>query len=327
MSLLMRSLLVLVALTACQPVTAPALPWQPIMVTLEPLALDRDRNPEPGTARIRDLRGFRLTSDDPRFGGLSGAVWQDGHLYAVSDRGTIFRATPKFDDQGLLTNLYDWRAASLEAPDIRRAALDVEALAGDRPERLTIGLEDRQTLRHLDLRRDNAMMSRDGPATSFPDLSGNEGIEGLCSAPGGGWIAFSEAKPERDGYAVSWVDGRDAHTLSYRAAPDFKVTGADRVGDRIFVLERRFGFLSGWQSRISMVNASDLTSPDARLIPQRLVHLRPPMHMDNFEAIATRKQANGLVTATLLSDDNFNPLQETLLYDITIDVVTPDETG
>ena len=41
--------------------------------------------------------------------------------------------------------------------------------------------------------------------------------------------------------------------------------------------------------------------------------LRPPLIFDNFEGIAARSGAGGETLIYLLSDDNFNPLQRTLL--------------
>jgi len=40
--------------------------------------------------------------------------------------------------------------------------------------------------------------------------------------------------------------------------------------------------------------------------------------IDNFEGIAVHREASGAVVMTLVSDDNFSPLQRTLLLQFTM---------
>ena len=49
--------------------------------------------------------------------------------------------------------------------------------------------------------------------------------------------------------------------------------------------------------------------------PSLLAQLYGSMRLDNFEALAARALAGGTTAITILSDDNYNPLQETLLVE------------
>ena len=317
--------LLLVAALLLIPAHAQAGFWARIEVRLNAVDIVSGEDRHGALAGVADHRAFRLSSPDPRFGGLSGAVWLDGRLHVTSDRGTLFRADPVFDDQGLLSDLRNWQAAELRDPEIRHARLDVEALAGGGAQRLTIALEDQRTLRILDLAGSAAEMELSGHVTGFRDLGGNEGIEGLCTSPNGDLLAFSEGETHGDGRAVSRTSGEASALLSYRTANGFAVTGADRLGSTIFVLERRFGILAGWQARVSRFPATSLDADAGPIVPERLVHLHSPVRMDNFEAIAMRKTGDDRPVATLLSDDNFSPLQETLLLDLALaDRQSPD---
>ena len=50
-----------------------------------------------------------------------------------------------------------------------------------------------------------------------------------------------------------------------------------------------------------------------RAWPEILADLAPPRTLDNFEGIAAHRAADGTTRITLLSDDNFNVLQRTLI--------------
>ena len=88
-------------------------------------------------------------------------------------------------------------------------------------------------------------------------------------------------------------------------------TGA---GD-VFVLEHRWSLLAGTRVRIARLGAADLAqaAAGATLVGQEIARLEAPLTVDNFEGIAIRRGSGGETLVYLISDDNFNPLQETLL--------------
>ena len=53
--------------------------------------------------------------------------------------------------------------------------------------------------------------------------------------------------------------------------------------------------------------------PGARLEAENLAEIRFPLNVDNFEGIETRRGPGGETLIYVISDDNYNPLQRTLL--------------
>ena len=54
-------------------------------------------------------------------------------------------------------------------------------------------------------------------------------------------------------------------------------------------------------------------APGRVVAGREIARLRAPMTVDNFEGIAARPASAGETLVYLLSDNNFNPLQRTLL--------------
>ncbi|CAN5170049.1 esterase-like activity of phytase family protein [soil metagenome] len=138
------------------------------------------------------------------------------------------------------------------------------------------------------------------PDAVFPD---NEGMEGLSAAPGGGWLALGEG-------GGAWVCQPDA----CRALPNapttvtdgFKFTSADVDPESgWFVLQRSYSPPLDMRARVRRM------APDGTLGPV-LIALRTPASVDNFEGIAVQRTAEG-ARLYILSDDNANPLEKTLL--------------
>jgi hypothetical protein len=267
---------------------------------------------------LRFEAGFALRSSDPRFGGLSGLlVTPEGdRLIAVSDRGTIWTAELDHDADDRLTGVRDWHVQELRRgpgdPPPARAG-DAESLArlGDG---VIVAFEQVHRLRRLPLDDLGAVPE------SVPAFEGllrgrdNEGIEALADLPDGGLLAISEGHFEPDGSLSAWRvdDHQGAERLGYVPAAGFRPTGADRLDDDVFVLERRFSMLGGFRARIVRLDAAEVR-PGARPRGEELGVLRPPLLTDNMEGLAARRDADGRVLLYLVSDDNFIALQQTLL--------------
>lgn len=185
-----------------------------------------------------------------------------------------------------------------------------------------------------------------------PDLAAaprNGGIEALTRLADGRLLAITERMkaPRNSGAGgtggekgaangdsgkatVGWVfEGKRWRRLSYALTGSFVPTGAATLpsGD-VLMLERRFSLLSGVAARLQIV-ARDAIRAGARLEGTEIARLAPPYTVDNFEGVAVRlapaakrgkKGAGGKGAGEksetliyLISDDNFNPLQRTLL--------------
>jgi len=265
---------------------------------------------------------FVLGSGDPRFGGLSG-VWlaPDGTaMIAASDRGTLWRARLVHRDSGRLAGFEGWQAiepGAAPGDPSGRFERDAEALAPLGADALAIAYEGAGQLRRLELG------ALDGPAAALPALPGlapgNAGIEALAPLPGGALLALAEGQFTAAGDLAAWyVAGEQAYPLSYAASDGFVPTGADRLDDTVFVVERQFSLLGGFATRIIALPAA-AARPGARLVPEPLAVLRPPLVGENFEAIAARRAPDGRVLLYLVADDNFIALQRTLLLQLSLE--------
>jgi hypothetical protein len=267
--------------------------------------------------------GLALGAADPRFGGLSG-LWlsADGaRLIAVSDHGTLWRATLDHDVDGRLTGPRDWQALEPGRPgeDATGSSVsrDAEALAPDGADGLVIAYEGVQRLDRL------ALDDLSAPPVALPRPPGleqpsNTGIEALVDLPDGALLALAEGIYDASGDLAAWrIEGDRVLPLSYAATGGYVPTGAARLDDVIYVVERRFSMLGGFASRIVTLPAAAVR-PGARLVGETLGELRAPLIGENFEAIAARHGPGDRVLLYLLSDDNFMVLQRTLLLQLSL---------
>jgi hypothetical protein len=276
----------------------------------------------PDRMRLGELRfeaGFVLTSDDPRFGGLSG-LWlaSDGQqLMMVSDHGTLWRATLEHEGDRL-AGLADWSVAPLgRSAGDRSGRIDAESLAEDDAGGLIVAVEGPDPLRRI------ARGDPSAPAEPVPGVgqlveagakAGNAGIEALTDLPGGGLLALSEGVLEAPGQLAGWrIENGQIAPLRYAVSDGFVPTGADWLDDTIYVVERRFSLLSGgFAARLMVLDAGQIRE-GALLAGHELARVAWPATTDNFEGIAVRRGSDGRTLLYLVSDDNFLPLQRTLL--------------
>lgn len=248
-----------------------------------------------------------LSADDRRFGGFSGLLIEGERLIAVSDRGVLLSAVLREDDglaleDATLTPLRDETGSPLTG-DRRDAEALARAdgtlfLAFERAHRIVAEVE----------------AGRLGPPQIPPalrNLRNNAGIEALATLPDGGLLAIAEA-PVASGfpYAVlspgRIVEGHLAQTDRHR------VTGGDIGPDgRLYVSERHYSPAEGVSLRLRRYRLSAAGAPQSGAV-ETLVAYDAPSGIDNMEAIAAVGGPQDL-TLWLLSDDNFNPLQRTLL--------------
>lgn len=268
--------------------------------------------------RLRFEAGYALSSSDERFGGFSG-LWiaDDGErMIAASDRGHLWTARLDHDDAGRLVGLRQWEVLTLGRRAGDPEAGNAEALALDDTGGLVIAFEGEHRLRRW------AFENLGAAPTSLPVPErldpGNQGIEALVDLRSGELLAFAEELRDDRGDLFAWLIRDDAHhALSYVTKPGFAPTGADRLEGTVYLVERAFSVLGGFRARILALPAAQIR-PAARLAGVELARLDPPLVVDNFEALAARRGPNGRTLLYLLSDDNFFPLQRTLLLQFSV---------
>jgi hypothetical protein len=143
--------------------------------------------------------------------------------------------------------------------------------------------------------------------------SGLESIE-LLSAPGDPLLILTEGEVETGGNIPAWIltETRSKPLFLANKEP-FSATdlGTLANGD-LLVLERRFSPLGGVGMRLRKIDQS-LLQENTIMDGPELIHLGSPYTVDNMEGLSIRTGANGETLLYIVSDDNFNPLQRTLL--------------
>ena len=265
------------------------------------------------------LSSFELRSRHPHFGGISGlSIGADGRLYAVSDRGYWLAARMRHDSDGALIDLLDWQIKPILTPKRTPTdglLTDAEALARAPDGSFIIGFEQKHRLwRYLP-----PPLTFDSPAqpiTPPSDLAKaprNGGLECVAVLPSGEIFTIAEKLQNKDGSFRGWLIGNQQTVeLSYLPSNDFRASDCTALpnGD-VIVLERRLSIFLSFSARLKLIRASSIR-PYAMLNGEDLLRLEPPLRLDNFEGLAVREDA-GRTLIYLISDDNLQPFQRTLL--------------
>ncbi len=317
---MIRRLPLLLCLLALAYSPGPA-PADQLDLTVTPQPLDPEDLSRTSVGALVWRGTLELSSNNPRFGGLSGLLLEpDGAgLLAVSDDGHWVSARLRLDDRGFLVGLEDAEIDVLRDPDNRpvtgKRAGDAEALArlGDGSNLVAFEQEHR-IWRYPAGPGALGQAARDFPSPQGAErLQGNSGLEAVTELPNDRLLALAE--DNGDGTTIPgflWQDGQWFEVALVRRPP-YRPTGATVLpsGD-VLVLERRFSLLGGLGIRIRRIPLLEIR-PGATLDGEILAELSPPMIYDNMEGIAAQPEPGGGVRIYVISDDNFNVAQRTLL--------------
>lgn len=277
-----------------------------------------DMDPVPtGLGPLVFAGGLALTSNDPRFGGFSGLVVSEGgrRLTAVSDKGWFWRAKLKYLGNELTGvaggELGRLAGAGGEPLPLGKAAADAEELE-QLPGGLLVSFERG---RGLWIYPDDDLRAgaRPLPLPSFmQDSPANKGVEALARLGDGRILAICEKHGPGDLSLAGLWDGRRWQRLHFLRSDGFLPTSASVLPDgTVLFLERRYTPIEGVAVRISALPAKAI-QPGRVLSPKVWALLEPPYTVDNFEGLSV-VQRNGQSWLYIISDDNYSPLQRTLL--------------
>jgi hypothetical protein len=300
------------ALAACAPARAP-LPASPvpggngITVTAKAIPL----NPKDAAQdRIGDFAyagGLELSAaDTARFHGLSDLlISPKGEFTAISDEGDLLTAHLVLDRQGRPTGLSDARLTVLTGengqPLQDKQEADAESLAVLPDGTRLVGFERRHRILAYP-GKGGAPKPAPSPAFNFAP---NGGMEALDADPAAGPDAYVTAAEDTGETWTCRLSGACTPGAKIAKAPEFGV-----VATRSLPEGRRAWLLRAWDplrgSRIV------LTIQDAKGEVARM-EMAAPLSVDNFEGLAVVPGKGGAVRLYILSDDNFQSLQRTLL--------------
>ena len=312
----------LLTMAACTPAST-----ETAGVTSAPVVLFPDDPGRRGLGELHYAGGLVLSGGGERFGGWSAMeVSDDGsRLLAISDRGAWMTAGLDYDRSGDLAGLSNVVIAPMLDEDgapLAGERADAEGLAHLGGGRYAVSFERDHRIAVYDIGPDWSGVETAAPQP-FPAppgadrLRANAGAEALARVDRALWAGIED--PIVDGQPNTvWRYDLDQLDTPPRSAnltltPGFGLTGlaADRAGGLV-VIERFWARDVGNRIRIGQAPGAQLGQSGAALAPRLIAAFEPNMTVDNFEAVALA-QVDGERRLYLLSDDNFNAAQRTLL--------------
>ena len=273
---------------------------RPAELQIRPVALDGA-----GFAPLHLVGAWRMTSDDPRFGGVSGLAVDGGELVALTDSGVVIRLPKSSAGQPAISA----RIAELPGgpgPRQFKWTRDAEALAADPAGRgWWVAFENRDQLWLYDrpFRRPLRRIVLNGARWPF-----NRGIEGLAVTQSGLWLL-----PEAAGRLIHV---HDSEARSYPIAglggrypwQGWVTEAVALPGGRLLLAERRLT-PAGYANALLLLERAGGAVRIARRYPL------PVGRLDNIEAVAA-EPAPGGTRLWLMSDNDGQGFADTLLLEL-----------
>lgn len=293
----------------------------PLDVSARPLPLDRQQPARDRVGRLRFLGALQLNARDIRFGGISALLFDArcARLLAATDSGSWLILEPKEEGDRLTGLGAAWIAPVLDAggrPPPGKYEADAEALMWDGDSVLLWFEQDHRAQRYPGLSpcEPDSLAQPAAEVIRLPRMAGwpeNGGVEAAATLEGR-WILIAEQGGSGNRQVTGLVKGPGGVTsFRYPAADEFLPTAADAIDpDTLVVVKRRFSRLRGVAARIELARlpGKEGETADTAL----LAELAPPLLVDNMEAVAVRTEGHRTFLY-VASDDNFNPVQKTLL--------------
>lgn len=248
-----------------------------------------------------------LTPDSPLHSLSDLKLMGEGAFISVTDAGDLVRGSLRLDAAGRLTGVEALRYRRLTlldgSPITEKIDGDAEGLAFTHAGELLISFERDHRIWNYG----RAAPAARPVAVAMPDFAFalNDGIEGLAASPRG-WVVAGESGGvwDCDSQYCLPLTAPPATPLSDR---DFRITGMDEnpFGNGWYVVQRSFAPPIDARAQVRRMRANGELGPV-------LIELKLPGTTDNFEGIAAERRGDG-VRLYILSDDNGNPPQRTLL--------------
>jgi hypothetical protein len=274
--------------------------------------------------------GLVLTSSFPGFGGLSGIRLDPAgeRFISFSDHGNWFTGRILYQGREM-SGLAEVEAAPMLGPDGKpiqtRGWFDSESIALD-GSFVYIGLERVNQVLRFDFSK-GFTRSR-GEIVPLPAAASrlpyNKGLEALVFVPkgmplAGTLIAISERGLDAKGKLIAFlVGGPTPGQFSVRRTENFDVSDAVLLasGD-LLILERKFSWVAGLDIRIRRVPLGSV-APGAVIDGPSIFQADLGQEIDNMEGIDAHVTPEGETVLTMVSDDNFSPIQRNLMLQFTL---------
>jgi hypothetical protein len=270
--------------------------------------------------------GLVLSSPDRAFGGFSSIkVQPDGSRFlSLSDEGSWLQGRIVYDgtrpigvDEAIMAPMLDSRC--------RPTQWDAESMAED-GDTLFVGVERINEIFRFNFGK-KGLLACGYPIAVPPgikDLPHNKGLEAMVFVPkkqrlGGTLIAISERGLDKAGNLKAFlIGGQDPGNFFIKRTNDYDISDAALLpGGDLLILERHYSLLRGIAIRIRRILLAQI-KPGALVDGPALFEADMRCQIDNMEGLSVHQSPSGQVVLTMISDDNFSPLQRTLLLQFSL---------
>jgi hypothetical protein len=298
-------------------------------ITAIPIDFDRENPERKEFGKLLWRGGLNLFGKTHFFGGYSGlAIDPSGRsLLAISDAGLWLKAEIAYDGRRI-KGLNRAVLGPILGPDGKpvrsEAERDTEAVApvsGNTTEGTAfVSFEREHAIKRYPFTADRFGPPSDAirlPAGAKA-MNPNQGIEAIAYLAAGRLkgtlVAFSERRLDKRGNLQGWlIGGPNPGAIALKRLGGFDITDVAPLPDGgIVVLERRFRYSEGVKMRIRRIAESEL-KPGSTMEGEVLLEAADNLNIDNMEAIAAHRANSGETILTLMSDDNYNAFQRTLI--------------
>ncbi len=286
-------------------------------IALKPLSLDPVHPGPRGIGPLTFLNAWELGSGNNDFGGISSlAALPDGRFIGLSDAGTVIGfglAGDDKTDRPFIAPLLTPVGRSDKYLDRDTEGITYDPATG----RFWISYEGRHAIRRFT----PALARSDGKITPAPmrKWSSNKGAETIVRLTDGRFLVLSESADMPGGGYMGLIfsgdpvePGTQSHIFTYRPPDGYMPTDGTQLPDgRLLILNRRISFPAGFAAKLVMLDPTFIQK-NAAVSGIEIVTLATPLLSDNMEGITTT-QENGRTIIWMISDNNFNAWQRTIL--------------
>jgi hypothetical protein len=280
---------------------------------------------------LRYSSGIVFWSENEALGGISGIRILDGgnRFLSVTDKGNWVTGSIERHNSGKIVGISSVRIAPLRDkkgnPFISEKNGDAEGLeiVGDR---VLVSFERNSRILNYQLDLDKLAspgknFRRSIRKIKLPNNSGLEAISILEPPSASGLatadiVVFSENSLDAKGNIRGFISKKNKwKEFTVQEKGGYKITDATLLpGGDIVILERQFSLISGVRIRIRKLLVAEIV-PGAAIDGKTLFEADSRFQVDNLEGISAWLNDSNQTMLTIVSDNNFSPLQRNLLLE------------
>lgn len=285
---------------------------------LSPVAI-RKASTDRRVGRLSFVRGYRLTSNDPPFGGFSSLSVEGDRFTLLNDAGQFIRF--RLDSQGEARERTVGKLPAGPGTGWEKVDRDSESMTRDPATgQIWVGFETSNQIWRYSA--DFARPERRVQPAAMRDWPNNGGAESMIRLRSGAFLVFAEQKsgPGDKGRIGLRFDGdptvdRRAPTRFVYLPPRGTVPSdvTELPDGRLILLNRGFSFRDGFVVVVTIVDPH-LIVPGAMVRGQEIARFEGEVLHDNYEGIAVAMD-HGQPVLWIVSDDNQSWFQQSLLLE------------